>query len=117
MAEIITDTLASSQADLIRRIAEVLADHPAGGSFRLLFAPHDLSVAEDEVLIQVTNEDRGVIELHPRKVDDLDLNDVVHATQVLDPSDAEFNKYAESPKAASCLIRYDLMGKPVHIYD
>ncbi|MEU3458579.1 hypothetical protein ABZ721_01305 [Streptomyces sp. NPDC006733] len=82
-----------------------------------MFVPEGLPVAEDEVLVQVVKAEEGVIELRPRKLNELSLDDMVHATQVLDPSDDEFNEYATSPMAASCLKRRGLHGQTVHIYD
>ncbi|WP_124258648.1 hypothetical protein [Rhodococcus ruber] len=112
-----TETLASSQNDLLHRLADILANHPEGSSFRLMYVPQALRTAEDEVLVQVVNGESGVIELHPRKLDALRLDEVVHATQVLDPSDHELNEYASSPVAAKCLKRYGLDKKPIHVYD
>lgn len=117
MTAMSTETLATSQGDLLRRLADVLAQHPAGSSFRLMFAPEGLEVAEDEILVQAIDVERGVIELRPRKLDELSLDDMVHATQVLDPSDDEFNEYATSPMAARCLVRYDIHKNRRHIYE
>lgn len=117
MTAMSTETLVGSQSDLARQLAAVLADHPAGDSFRLMFAPADVEVAEDEVLVQAVNAERGVIELIPRKLDALGLDEVVHATQVLDPGDGDFSEYAATPMAGSCLVRYDLHKKRRHIYD
>ncbi|MBP5867916.1 hypothetical protein [Streptomyces scabiei] len=112
-----TETLVGSQSNLAHQLAAILADHPAGSSFRLMFAPVGVEVAEDEVLVQVVNAESGVIELRPRKLDDLSLDDTVHATQVLDPGDDDFNEYAATPMAGKCLVRYDLHKNRQHIYD
>lgn len=117
MTAMSTETLVGSQSDLARQLAAVLANHPAGNSFRLMFAPTGVEVAEDEVLVQVVNAERGVIELIPRKLDDLSLDETVHATQVLDPGDGDFNEYAATPMAGKCLVRYDLHKNKQHIYD
>lgn len=113
MTAMSTETLVSSQSDLLQQLAAVLANHPAGASFRLMFAPTGVEVAEDEVLVQVINAERGVIELVPRKLDDLSLDDTVHTTQVINPQDEDFTKYA--PEAGKYLVRYNLQGQKVHI--
>lgn len=111
------ETLVGQQADLLASIAELLNSHPAGRNLRLMVVADELSVGEDEVFVQVSVPGSRTIELHPRKLSDLTVDDVVHGTHVLNPLDEDFRGYAASPVAASCLKRYDLQGKPVHIYD
>jgi hypothetical protein len=90
------------EADLLRQLQTVLGGHPAGRAFRLMLAPTALAVADDEVLVQVVSATTGTIELHPRKLADVNLTDVLHPTQVIDPADEEFSRYAASPTAVSC---------------
>lgn len=87
---------------LLGELAQVLNRHPAGGAFRLLYAPEELEVPADTVLVQTVNSTRGVIELRPRQISDLGQDDVLHMTQVLDPSDTALSAYAEQVQAHSC---------------
>jgi hypothetical protein len=111
------ETLVSQEADLFRRLQQVLSGHPAGGPFRLmLVAPTGLAIADDEALVQTVNTATGAIELHPRKLADVDLADVLHATQVIDPADEDFGRYAASPVALSCYGATAPGGKRIHGY-
>ncbi|MEV0278570.1 hypothetical protein AB0I22_19610 [Streptomyces sp. NPDC050610] len=94
-------TLAGQQIDLLRQLAGVLSGHPLGASFRLMFAPPDPQVAEDEILAQTVTAD-GVIELRPRKIAALTPDDVLHTMQVLDPADTDFTDYGRGPRVAYC---------------
>lgn len=109
-------TLVSQEADLLRQLQNVLGGHPAGGAFRLMLAPTAVAVADDEVLVQVVSTTTGTIELRPRKLADVDLADVLHATQVIDPADEEFRRYAASPMAQSCHGATAPGGKRMHGY-
>ncbi|MEU4413919.1 hypothetical protein [Nocardia salmonicida] len=86
--------LVEAQNDLVRQLADILVTHPAGKHFRLLFAPNDLALDSDEVLIQTVDRTRRVVELTPRRVNDLTIDSVIHEAQVVDPSDEEFNEYS-----------------------
>ncbi|WP_280483559.1 hypothetical protein [Nocardia farcinica] len=110
-------TLVESQNDLVRQLADLLATHPAGQHFRLMFAPGDLALEPDEVLVQNIDPARRVIELTPQRIQDLTIDSVVHDTQIVDPADEDFNRYAANPVAAKCLKRRNLHGQTVHIYD
>lgn len=110
-------TLVESQNDLVRQLADVLATHPAGKHFRLMFSPGALALEPDEVLVQTVDPARRVVELVPRRIQDLTLDCLVHDTQVIDPVDEDFNEYAANPVAAKCLKRRNLHGQTVHIYD
>lgn len=111
------ESLVVSQSDLLEQVAALLEKHPSGRFFRLMFAPATVPVGTDEVLVQVENSERGVIELQPRKLSELDSSAVVHDSQTLDPADEEFKRYGSSPIAAKCLKRRNLHGQTVHIYD
>ncbi|MFI0942814.1 hypothetical protein [Streptomyces sp. NPDC021020] len=110
------ETLVNQDADLLRRLQQVLSGHPAGGAFRLMLAPTAVEIADDEALIQTVNPTTGTIELHPRKLADVTLADVLHATQVIDPADEEFRSYAASPMALSCHGATAPGGKRIHGY-
>lgn len=109
------DTLVGQEADLLGRLKAVLDDHPAGGAFQLLLAPAGVQVADDEVLVQEIDSDRGVVELRRRKLSDVSLGDVLHATQVIDPADQAFGLYAGSPRSSDC-GSYTANGRTSHIY-
>jgi hypothetical protein len=109
-------TLVSQEADLLRQLQNILSAHPAGSAFRLMLAPTALAVADDEALVQTVNTTTGTIELHPRKLADVTLADVLHATQVIDPADEEFGRYAASPVAVSCWGATAPGGKRTHGY-
>lgn len=111
-----TPTLVSQEADLFRRLQQVLSGHPAGDAFRLMLAPAALAVADDEALVQTVNTTTGTIELHPRKLAELSPSDVLHATQVIDPADEDFGRYAASPMALSCYGATAPGGKRTHGY-
>lgn len=87
MTVAVDPTLVGQQIDLLGKLNEVLRQHSAAASFRLVFAPTEMALAEDEVLVQVANADRGVVELHPRKVADLTPDDIIHTTQAIDIAD------------------------------
>jgi hypothetical protein len=93
------DTLVGQEADLLGRLKAMLNDHPAGSAFQLLLAPVGMTVADDEILVQEIDTDRGVVELHPRRLSDVALGDVLYATQVISPTDEDFTRYAETPQA------------------
>ncbi|MEE4543498.1 hypothetical protein V2S66_16145 [Streptomyces sp. V4-01] len=109
------DTLVAQEADLLGRLKAILDGHPAGAAFRLLLAPADLPVADDEVLVQEIDTDRGVVELHPRKLSDVNLDDVLHAAQVIDPADQALALHAGSPRAEWCKDEV-IDGRTTHLY-
>ncbi len=112
-----TSSHASDHVDLLTQLQGILQAHPAGSAVRLMFVPEELELGEDEVLVQHINTEQRTIELVPQKISELSLMDVVHDTQLMNPSDGSFNTYATSPKAASCLKRTNTRGQKVHIYD
>jgi hypothetical protein len=81
-------TPVAQQADLLARLKSVLDNHPAGAAFHLLYAAASVPVASDEVLVQRLDAERGVLEVRPCKLTDLRADDVLQATQVIDPADA-----------------------------
>ncbi|MFF0228640.1 hypothetical protein [Streptomyces sp. NPDC004629] len=100
---------------LLGELAQVLNRHPVGGAFRLLYAPADLDLPEGTVLVQTVNA-RGVIELQPRQTADLGQDDVLHMTQVLDPSDTALSAHAEQLQARSCQATQRPDGSTGHYY-
>ncbi|MFF0228618.1 hypothetical protein [Streptomyces sp. NPDC004629] len=101
---------------LLGELAQVLNRHPAGAAFRLLYAPADLDLPEDTVLVQTVNTDRGILELRPRQISDLRDADLLHMTQVLDPSDTALSAHAEQLQAASCHATQRPDGSTGHWY-
>jgi hypothetical protein len=93
------ETLVGQEADLLFRLKAVLNGHPAGGSFHLLLAATGITVADDEILVQEIDTARGIVELRPRKLNDVTLGEVLHPTQVISPADVEFTQYTASPQA------------------
>ncbi|MFJ3713446.1 hypothetical protein [Streptomyces sp. NPDC090053] len=110
------DTLVGQEADLLGRLKELLDTHPAGGAFRLLLAPTGVAVADDEVLVQQIDTARGVVELHPRKLSDVSVDDVLHAAQVTDPADEAYGRYAAMPVANNCFTSRRPDGSTGHLY-
>ncbi|WP_371790409.1 hypothetical protein OG285_06010 [Streptomyces sp. NBC_01471] len=96
-------TLVAQEADLLGRLKAMLDGHPAGAAFQLLLAPSGVPVADDEVLVQEVDTARGVVELRPRKLSDVSLDDVLHTTQVTDPTDEAYGRYAAMPVASDCV--------------
>jgi hypothetical protein len=111
----IEGTLVAQEADLLGRLKAMLDDHPAGAAFRLLLAPADVPVADDEVLVQEIDTDRGVVQLRPRKVSDVHLGDVLHDTQIVN-LDEDFARYAAMPVAAYCWKKDRRDGRVAHFY-
>ncbi|MDO0927292.1 hypothetical protein QQY24_18420 [Streptomyces sp. TG1A-8] len=95
-------TLVEQQADLLSDLNEVLQRHAVGGAFRLMYAPQELDLALDQVLVQKVDSDRGVVELHPRKLHEIGPSDLLHETQVIDPADVTFGAHARSLHGAEC---------------
>ncbi|MFE4535815.1 hypothetical protein ACFRKB_12120 [Streptomyces scopuliridis] len=92
----------SGLIDLIKEVNHVISRHEAGSSFRLLFAPVELRVADDEIFVQTVSPE-GVVELRPRKIAELGPDDIIHATQSVDPGDAAFYA-ARGPHDRSCIM-------------
>lgn len=109
------NSLVGQEADLLRRLKEVMKDHPAASGLQLLIAPPALVVGDDEVLVQQFDAGRRVVELHPRKLADVSLTDVLHAPQVTDLTDHEYGDYAATPQASDCW-QSTANGKKVHMY-
>ncbi|MEU0722809.1 hypothetical protein [Streptomyces sp. NPDC006140] len=103
MTVLASGTLVEQQAELMRQLNDVLKQHEIGRDFRIMFAPPQLDVAEDEVLVQVVNPEKRMVEIHPRRLTELHLGDTIHATQVIDPSDEAFGNYSTSQRATTYL--------------
>ncbi|WP_405749506.1 hypothetical protein OG232_04820 [Streptomyces sp. NBC_01411] len=116
MTIIANDTLVGQGPDLLGRLKELLEGHPAGGAFQLLLAPTGVPVAADEVLVQEIDTARGVVELHLRRLSEVSLDDVLHATQVTVPVNEEYGRYAAIPVASDCKTRYRPDGSAGHLY-
>jgi hypothetical protein len=97
MSTVSTGLLARQEADLLSQLLEVLARHPAGRFFHLLVADGTVPVGPGEVLVQVADLDRGVIELRPRKAADIQVGDVLHDTRRVSIADPAFVDYAQTP--------------------
>jgi hypothetical protein len=110
------ETLVGQEADLLARLKGLLDGHPAGGAFKLLLAPAALRVADDEVLVQVYDAERGVAELRPRKLSEVTLDDVLHPAQVIDPADEALRGYALAPVHHQCWETHRPDGSRGHVY-
>ncbi|GHH25767.1 hypothetical protein [Streptomyces rubradiris] len=93
------ETLVSQEADLLARVRDLLAAHPAGSGFRLLAVQDEVPVGEGEVIVQEFNPVSGVVELRGRKLTEVNTGAVLHAARVIDPNDQELVSYAQSPQA------------------
>jgi hypothetical protein len=93
------ESLVAQEADLLARVRDLLATHPAGTGFRLLVVDDEVPVREDEVIVQEFNPVRGVVELRPRKLTEVNPGDTLHAARVINPNDHKFVSYAQSPQA------------------
>lgn len=116
MKKLVTEAQTTSQSTLLNELADLLAHHPDGSSFRLMYAPEALELAKDEVLVQTIDETERAVTLRPYRLEDLTLDDTIHDTQVLNPSDDEYNQYVASMEAKNCTHRLNLKGKLVHVY-
>ncbi|WP_406349347.1 hypothetical protein OHA44_37450 [Streptomyces sp. NBC_00144] len=97
------DTLLGQDPELLGRLKQLLEGHPAGAAFQLLLAPNGVTLAADEVLVQELDTARGVVELHPRKLSEVSLDDVLHTTQVTNLADEAYRHYAAMPVASECI--------------
>jgi transcriptional regulator with XRE-family HTH domain len=111
----VPETLIEQEADLLSRLKAILDGHPAGGAVRILLAPTGMPVAEDEVLVQEMDTDRGVVQLRPRKLSDVNLDEVLHDTQILN-LDEDFARYAAMPVASYCWKKDRRDGRIAHFY-
>lgn len=97
-------TMVDQQSDLIGQLAALLQQHPLGESFKLLYTPHGLPLAEDEVLVQKVDAERHVMELHPTALSDILLGDVMHDTQIVNPQDRALTGYAQARSSDNCRV-------------
>ncbi|MFE4055009.1 hypothetical protein ACFXP3_01660 [Streptomyces sp. NPDC059096] len=95
-------TLMEQQTDMLRQIDAILSSSPAGASLRLLITPSEMKIGADEVLVQGFNKERGVIEIRPHSITDLDPADIIHETQMIDPRDQDSIGYGSNPMASDC---------------
>ncbi|MGW6454311.1 hypothetical protein ACWF94_00005 [Streptomyces sp. NPDC055078] len=110
-------TLTGQQTSLLSELNAVLARHPLGEGFAIMYAPADIHLTDGEVLVQVVNPQTRITELHPRKLTDLAADDILHTTQVIDPTDQAFLGYATHPQASECLTGPKrLSGSASHVY-
>ncbi|MBO3681711.1 hypothetical protein [Streptomyces sp. NEAU-YJ-81] len=116
MTVLASEPVVEQQANLMRQLAEVLKQHEIGGCFRLMFVPSGLKISDDEVLVQDVNAEQRVIEIRPRKLTQLSLGDVLHATQVIDPSDESLIDHASNPVASDCKAVDRVPGGTGHHY-
>lgn len=100
--EAVPDTCTTQFADLLAALKAVMATHPHGSAFHLLYAPDGLPLAEDEVLVQTVNPEKRTITLRPRRLADVRLSNVLHAAQTLSPADSQLIGHATTPVADLC---------------
>jgi hypothetical protein len=111
-----TPTLIEQQADMLCELNQVLNRHAVGGAFRLMYSPQDLDLTEGEVLVQVVNAERRVLELHPRRLSELGDGEVLHETQTVDPSDGFLTNYPAQARASDCYATTHPNGTKGHLY-
>lgn len=117
MATATAQTTADGFVELLQRLADVLATHPNGGEFCLMFTPVGVEIGQDEVLVQYVDPATRTIVLRARKISDLEWDDVVFGTQVVNPADSGFARYAIGEWAASvCTFVEGSGGFGRHIY-
>ncbi|MBL1120505.1 hypothetical protein JK364_50675 [Streptomyces sp. 110] len=116
MTVLAAEPLVEQQANLMRHLAEVLKKHEIGGSFRLMFVPSGLEISDDEVLVQDVNLEKRVVEVRPRKLTDLGLGEVLHATQVIDPLDESLIAHAGNSSGWDCKSYTRPNGSTGHLY-
>ncbi|ASQ94461.1 MULTISPECIES: hypothetical protein [unclassified Streptomyces] len=116
MTVLASEPLVEQQANLMRHLAEVLKQYEIGGSFRLMFVPSGLEISDDEVLVQDVNAEERVVEIRPRKLTDLSLGEVLHATQVIDPSDESLIVHAGNSSGWDCKSYTRPNGSTGHLY-
>jgi len=107
-------TLVDGFADMVKDLASTLSANPYGASLCLMVRPP--ATPQDTVYVQRQRPD-GVIELHPRRLSELQPADLIHDTQVVfDPADPAFARYATEPiQAGACGMIEDEIGRK-HVY-
>jgi len=101
--------------DLLHDVNGLLAGHPAGAAFRLLYAPSELDLDAGEVLVQEVDVERRVVQLRPVHLSKVDRRDVLHETQVVAPGDGALIDHAQMASVKGCLM-FELNGKSYHDY-
>jgi hypothetical protein len=97
-----SETLVEQQVNLMRKLNDVLKQHEIGGAFCLMYVPSELDISDDEVLIQDVDAERRMVEIRPRKLTQLGLGDVLHATQIINPTDHSLSHYARNRRTQHC---------------
>nr|WSZ96840.1 hypothetical protein OH820_15270 [Streptomyces sp. NBC_00857] len=113
---VMSETLAGRHIDFLNQLNDMMKQSGVGIPLQIILTLAEVEVAADEVLIQVVNPARGIVELHPRKIAALDLGDVIHATQVMDPGDFAFSEYASSTRNSQCHAYTRPNGTQGHLY-
>ena len=111
------------QIHLIKSINDLICSHPAGDKMRLMITSDELKLEDDEVLVQFVDKESNILKVKPVKVDSLCFSDILHEPHIIDLTDRQSYDFLHSDLSLSpsalpkCLIRNDLKGKKVHIYD
>ncbi|QEU93370.1 hypothetical protein [Streptomyces kanamyceticus] len=116
MTTLAPESLVSQHIELTQKLQAVLREHPLGGGFRLLVAPRQLELADDEVLVQAVDPAQRTVELRPCKIAEMDADAVLHATQVLDPCDQALWAYAAQLRRSTCGAFRRGDGSTGHLY-
>lgn len=93
-------TLADSQVAMLKELSEVLSKHPAGATVRLMVTPEAIVDTPETVYVQCRPDAEGIIRLYPRPITDLQPGEVMHSTQIINPTDSEFNEYTAARRYA-----------------
>ncbi|MFD5385546.1 hypothetical protein [Streptomyces sp. NPDC056669] len=116
MTVLATEPQVEQHANLMQQLHDVLKQHEIGGAFRLMFVPSVMQISDDEVLVQAVNAERRVVEIRPRKLTELTPGDVLHATQVIDPSDEPLIVHARGSFGGDCKASKRPDGSTGHLY-
>ena len=111
------------ELNLIDELNDVLNRHPIGVNFKLMLVGDSISVSNDEVLIQEVNSSKREITIRPIKIDALAIGSAIHATNLIDITDANvtsslengLNAFVEmSSHVPKHLVRF-ADGKKIHV--
>ncbi|QNT91834.1 hypothetical protein HEP81_01505 [Streptomyces griseofuscus] len=101
--------------NLLHDVNGLLAGHPLGAAFRLLYAPSELDLDAGEVLVQEVDAARRVVQLRPVRLSEVDRRDVLHETQVVNPQDGALIAHAQAASIKGCYM-FELGDKKMHSY-
>lgn len=87
-------------------VSDALTSSGTRARVKLLAVPVDLQLADDEILVQQLDADGRRLIVTPKKIADLEADDILQESTVLDPQDVDYVEHVESMKRAKCLYRF-----------